>query len=220
MNIKEWVKANAKDGSNFAQFDELLAEYEVPNDIEEARAFVYKNKKLMSVFDDEVRVKIEAHDKKFAENNLPKILKEEREKIVKELNPEETPLEKRVREQDERIKAFENEKADGIRKASLRAKAQEIGFDPLLAEDFSVYGDDAVAKMARVKEYIDNASMSKVEAETKKRFGNTAPVGGNRQPASTAKEQLMKIYNERLAAGDVTGANLAYIQSTKVEQGA
>jgi hypothetical protein len=71
--------------------------------------------------------------------------------------------------------------------------------------------------MSKVKEYIDTASMSKVEAETKKRFGNTAPVGGNRQPASSAKEQLMKTYNERLASGDNAGANLAWLQAQKAE---
>ena len=217
MNIKEWVKANAKDGSNFAQFDELLAEYEVPTDIAEARAFVFKNKALMSVFDDEVRVKIEAHDKKFAENNLPKILKEEREKIVKELNPEETPKDKAFRELTERFNARENELAMEKRKAALRAKANEIGFDPQLAEEFAGFGDDAELKMSKVKEYIETASMSKIEAETKKRFGNTAPVGGNRQPASTAKEQLMKTYNEKLASGDQAGANMAWLQAQKAE---
>jgi hypothetical protein len=217
MTIKEWVKANAKDGSNFAEFDELLSAYEVPTDITEAKAFVYKNKALLSAFDDEVRVKIEAHDKKFTENNLPKILKEEREKLVKELNPEETPKDKAFRELTERFNTRENELDMEKRKAALRAKASEIGFDPQLAEEFAGFGDEAELKMSKVKEYIDTASMSKVEAETKKRFGNTAPVGGNRQPASSAKEQLMKTYNERLASGDNAGANLAWLQAQKAE---
>lgn len=178
MTVKEWVKANAKEGANFAEFDELLKSMEVPTDMTEAKAFVFKNKALLSAFDDEVRIKIEAHDAKFKETKLPDIIKIERENIMKELHPEETPLEKRVREQDERIKWFENEKQINARKEALRKKAAEIGFDPTIAETFAGFGDEAENQIVRINEYITNAAMSKLEAETKKRFNNPAPIYG------------------------------------------
>lgn len=193
--VKEWVKANAKDGSNFAEFEELLTAYEIPTGKDEARAFIYKNRSLLSAFDDEVRIKVEAHDAKFTETKLPEIMKQEKEKLMKELHPEETPLEKRVREQDEWIKASIKKDEDNARKDQLRKKAAEIGYDPIRAERYSAYGEDAETMLLQDHEYMTGFVKTKVEEETARRFSNKGPFG-NSSDNKTTLEVLKDKYRQ------------------------
>jgi len=179
MTVLEWIKANAKTDANIAEVEEMLEASKLPESKEAAWDFIQKNKVFKSALDAEISRATAAHDEKFMATKLPDIMKAEKEKLIKELHPEETPLEKRVREQDERIKAFENEKLDNSRKEVLRKKAVEIGFNPVRAERYSVYGDEAENVLVQDYEYMQTFVKENVEKEAKKRYGNgNIPQGG------------------------------------------
>lgn len=181
MTVLEWIKANAKTDANIAEVEEMLEASKLPDSKESAWDFIQKNKVFKSAMDAEVSRATAAHDEKFMATKFPDIMKAEKEKLMKELHPEETPLEKRVREQDERIKAFENKESENARKEVLRKKAVEIGFDPVRAERYSVFGDDAENVLLEDHTYMQSFVKTGIETEVKNRFGNgiVPKTGGN-----------------------------------------
>jgi len=178
MTVMEWIKANAKDGANLAEVEEMLDRSKLPETKEQAWDFIQKNQVFRSALDAEVSRATAAHDVKFMENKFPDILKAEREKLLKELNPQETPEKKEIREIREELAAAKREKEENARKDILRKKAAEIGFDPLRAEKYSVFGDNAEAQLLEDHQYMTGFVKTELEKETKKRFGNTTPAGG------------------------------------------
>lgn len=215
MNIKEWVKANAKDGSNFAEFDELLSAYEIPKGVKEAKAYIFKNKELLSAFDDEVRIKNEEHDERFIKTKLPDMLKSEREAIMKELNPEETPERKEIREMREELAKERNEKAFELRKNNLMKKAEQAGFDSSLAAELAVFGDDSEKKLDFFVEKFNTNVNTKYEQMVKGKFGNSAPkLGGgiNKGLSNMTQDEVM----EYAKTGDAQKAEvLAFLKQPK-----
>lgn len=75
------------------------------------------------------------------EKSLPKILEEEREKIRKELNPDEDPLQKRVRELERKLEAKERAEAREKLRNQVYKQANEKGL-PLDLLDFIVGNDE------------------------------------------------------------------------------
>ncbi len=149
---------------------------------------------------------VEAYQRNFKENKLPDILKEEREKLIAELNPKETPKDKELRELKEwRIKQELKEK-DNVLKTSLMSLGKEIGYDPIRAADFSIYGDEAEAKLKETATYIKETIQKKIEEEINTRLAGRPPTGGDKnikipedyKDCKTQEERIAWFKNQRL----------------------
>jgi len=214
LDIIEWIKANVKEGANVAEAEELVKDLDPLKNIttaESALAFIDRNSVFKSALDAETSRRVLKHDEKFQAEKLPEILKAERGKLEKELNPDLTPEQKRIAEleewqQDQLLTTGENQL-----KESLRAKAKEIGYDPLRAETLYIYGDNALKMLEEEKGYFDSKLKTELEAEIKTRFAPNVPDRGTRETAADLQTQ----YDEAIKAGEGSKAFMLKEQLAK-----
>lgn len=184
MNLIEWIKKNVKEGVNVTEAENLLQAENPLNKVqtkEEALRLIEDTPFFRSAFDSEISKKVEGALKKYEETKLPDIVKSREAEIRAELNPQETPEQKRIRELEEKIKQADNERQTESLKSSLRTKAKEIGMDPIKAERYAVYGDQAEKFMAEDFKMISEQVTIQLDGEIKKRYGGEAPKGQQRQ---------------------------------------
>ena len=212
-DLVSWAKANAKDGANVAEFEELVSKAAPPDDSLKAIEYIRAVPSLRSAYDAALNREFDRAVKKYEEEKLPEKEKELKEAIRRELNPTETPEQKENRELKEKIRKSDEKEALATKQNALRAKAKDYGVDPEVAADYARYGDDAEDILKRHAEW-HKKELDAVKAETARAtFGNKTPVnGGEFRPAS-----LMDEYNRRLASGDRDGANLVYLQMQKAK---
>lgn len=204
MTLTEWIKANVKDGVDVTEAEKLVADLNPLKDVktaDDALAFIKRNEVLVKALDAETARRVESHDKKYQEEKLPGLLEAEREKIRKELAPEETEEQKRIRALEEENKKMRDDQAKGQRKAKLRELAKESGFDPDLAEDFAVYGDDAEKYIEKHKKAAERRLEEQLSEELKKRGAAGHPRGGDVTPQNK-REELIQSYNELEKSND------------------
>lgn len=138
----------------------------------------------------------EAALKNFQEKKLPDILKAEREKLVKELHPEETPEQKRIRELEEKLSEKDRREAAENKKAALRKKAGELGYDITKAERLAALedADDVLADFA-----ADRAELLKKIEDLEKqiKFGARPPAGGGGSMDGDHDATYQKILREQ-----------------------
>jgi len=143
---------------------------------------------------------IEKHDEKFMKDKYPGLLKDAVDLRVKELNPEETPEQKRIRELEDKISASDNREASNTLKIELQKKAKEIGYTGDI-DLFMTLGDKAIETMeayhTKNTEYLA-AEKEKIQKEL---YGNNPPPPGT--PPEVPKDIDEKIREAR-AAGDAT----------------
>lgn len=189
--LTKWLTENVKPGTDIQAGLKLVPgnPMESVKTKEEALALIEKHPLFRAGLDYHTTTKIEKHDAKFAEEKLPGLLKAEAERIRKELNPEEDPKDKRIRELEEQNKARDAKEKQNELKAALRAKAGELKFDSALAEDYFLYGDQAAAKLEAAAKKFQAEVDARVDQITKERFGNTPPRSGDRTPAKTMKRE-------------------------------
>lgn len=209
MAILDWIKANAKEGANIAEAEELLGKstFDSIKSKEEAADFISKNSVFKSAFDSMVSTAVNNHDERFKSEKLPDLVKAEREKILKELNPEETPEQKRIRELEENLKARDAKDRESAIKAELRQKAQELGYDPLRAERFSAFGDKALDMLADESTYLSNLIDSKIKEGVKGVLLKDPPKGGRAPEGKLGLDDIEKLptREERLQALKANG---------------
>jgi hypothetical protein len=185
--LVEWAKANVREGANLAEFEELAGSLALPNTKEEAWNFITKNQTFKSAVDAEVSRATAAHDERFTKTKLPEIEKQLRDRLAKELNPEETPQDKKIRELSEKLEAKERSEQLANTRNLLMKKASEIGFDAEIAAELAVFGDEAEEKLSKVAERFTLAVKSRVEAEVKKRYGN------NKEPVTSKPLRVLSM---------------------------
>ena len=176
--LVSWAKANAKDGVNVAEFEELVSKAAPPDDAKQAVEYIRAIPALRSAFDAALNKEFDRATEKYEKERLPEKEKEMRESIRKELNPDETKEQKEIRELREKLEAKEKHEALTERKEALRAKAKEYGVDPDIAADYAMYGDDAENILKRHAEW-HKKELDAVKAESAKAaYGNKTPTGG------------------------------------------
>lgn len=175
MTLMEWIEKNAAEGANLEEAKKLVEGANLPQSKEEAAKLVEDNQYIKSELDSRVSKSVENATERFKENKLPDILKEEREKIRQELNPEETEEQKRIRELQEKVQSFETEKQREQRKAQLREKAKELGYDPLKAERYVAFGDDADKMLEQDAKEFQSTIDTKVNEYIKQKYGGKPP---------------------------------------------
>ena len=206
-----WLKENLKDGVNFDEAKTLVDEL-IPQSKEDAEKLIDSNKALKSEIDSRISRSVDNALERYREKKEPELEKTIRERVQKELNPEETPEQKRIRELEEKLNTVERREQLETRRAGLRKKAAEIGYDPLMAEQFAAFGDDAESALIKNHEYIQGFIKTGLETETKKRFGGQPPAGSSKTVGISDNDKMIKEYNSLLEQGNAVGANLVYLQ--------
>lgn len=177
QDLIEWIKANAKEGADLKEATKLIDSYaEVTPD---RAAELVRDKEVRRLIDAEISRAVERHDERFREEKLPKILDEERGKIRAELNPEETPEQKRIRELEERIAKQDAERQRIERRDALRKKFGELGGNEigLSPEDIEPF-----AGLENADEFLESfigrakeAFTTNLDAKLKERYAGKAP---------------------------------------------
>lgn len=130
-------------------------------------------KQNIALFDKVVAGPIATREKNLRENEFPKLIEAERERIKKEYAPkEETPEQKRLRELEDKLAAKEAKEQEFERRNILRSKYKETA--PDVAEQLYKLDDDSVDS---VLDYIGKLKSQIDELEKKNRFGSKAPAG-------------------------------------------
>jgi hypothetical protein len=201
MTILEWIKANAKEGANVAEAEELVQKstFDSITSKEQAMEFIDKNTTFRSAVDSLISTAVNRHDEKFQSEKLPVLQQQLRDELAKELNPDETPEQKRIRELEERLQESDRRDAENALKAKLRTKASELKFDPELASKLSKYGDESVTLL----ESFANYNKGIVEAE-KDRLMNDALRGKPPKSVSSTTEEITPESIESMSEADIS----------------
>lgn len=182
-DLIEWIKANAKDDADINEATQLIDSYAEVTP-ERAQELV-KDKEVRRVLDAEISRAVERHDERFREEKLPKLIEEERDKIRREVNPEETPEQKAVRELQEKLAAMESEKSKVDRREQLRRKAKELGVEDigLTADDLDPFvelGDKAPDVLESFINRTKEAWTESLDKKVKERYsGGKPPASGD-----------------------------------------
>lgn len=199
-----WAKYNAKEGTNVAEFEELVSKAAPPSDTEQAMEYIRRIPSLKNALNSELNKEFIRATEKYEKEKLPEKEKELREAIRKELNPDETPEQKQIRELREKLEAKERAEAISERKEALRAKAKDYGIDPEVAADYASYGDDAENFLKRHAEW-HKKELDAVKAESAKAtYGNRTPSGSggvNSMPISEFQKLDGKTRSAFMAGG-------------------
>ena len=155
MTILEWIKSNAVEGANIAEAEELVLKstFDGITTKEQAIDFIGRNGTFTSAVDSLISTAVNRHDEKFNTDKLPALEQTIRDKVIAELNPDETPEQKRIRELEEKLSSSERRDAENALKAKLRGKANELGYDTEIAARLSSYGDDAIELLETIHGY-------------------------------------------------------------------
>lgn len=162
-DVKQWVEKNVTED---AKLDEFVAMLPQP-------AELAKHPEIKPLFDSAVTSAVNNHDRRFKEEKLPEILKQEREAIRKELNPEETPQEKRIAELEEQqrqsaLREKTVERRDALRRRHKELDLGSIGLGPEHIEPFVVLGDDAEPTVEAFAGVLKKQFNDAVNAEVQK----------------------------------------------------
>jgi hypothetical protein len=184
----DWMKANAKEGADLEALATMVPSWDD----------IAKAPELKPHLDRYATKAIETHDARFQSEKLPEILKNERDKIRAELNPEETPEQKRIRELEERLQKADADNRTRERRDILRKKAQELGIGDigLSAEDiepFVMLGDDAPAVTEALIGKLRESMTKTLDAKLKEKYAGPAPEKGSEPEGNQATlEERMK----------------------------
>lgn len=147
---------------------------------------------------------VEAYQRNFAERKLPEILRAEREKVIKELNPEETAERKEIRELREENAARKAKEQALERKEALRAKYKDVDPD-LAARLFTLDDTDIDAIIMGVSTYKRQVS----DLEQKVKYGKSPPPGGGGSGKLMPVAEFQKLDARARAAFMASGGQLA-----------
>jgi len=180
--ILDWVKDNAKDGANLAEFEDILSGKTIDSidSKEKALKLFYENKLMKAAFDSEISKKVQNHDDRFREEKLPGLLEAERERLRSELNPQETPEQREMRELRSEMAKIKAERDMATLKDKLRARAKDLNYDPERAAKLAIIGDfdKANSMMEEQAEYLKTALDTERTKIVNQRLGGEAPTGG------------------------------------------
>ena len=185
------------------QFSEIAKGY-IKTDPELVSEFVKSNQ---SLYDKLLEKPLKTREQNLRDIEFPRMLKEEREKLLSEINPQETPIERKVRELEEKLAEKERKEAEYERKSFLREQYKDIA--PNVAEKLYKLDDESVNA---VIDYIEQLKAEVDELKKSQKYVGAAPTGGGQGTsldfASMAIDEVTafvkkspensKVYNEWL----------------------
>jgi len=171
-------------------------------------------KKLsQSLFDSRVNSAVKTHDEKFTKEKLPGLIEAERELIRKELAVKETPEQKTLREQSERITKLENDnKRKDIKAEALQQMTKaKLPFADQIDTFLSDTLDDTLRKINSFAESFNTAvsAAAKELVKTENGWEPSGDRGGNPVPLETQLEAARKAGNllEQIKLTDLINAD-------------
>lgn len=203
------IKANLKDGADIAAIETLAKGLDVlagVKTVEEAKEFIAKTGILKSATDSLVSIAVKSHDDKFTAEKLPELLKVEREKTIKEVNPEESKEQKTIREQKERIDALETTGKRSELKTTLLSQAKELGYSGNV-DLFLGHGDKAADFLKAESKRFKTAVDERVSSDIKKLYGDTKPKTSEVDPAKS----MTRADYEAMSPNDQANVNFSEI---------
>lgn len=145
-------------------------------DVDSAVSFMDSNDLLKRAKDKVAQQAAEANKRRFEEERLPELRKQMRDELAKELNPEETPEQKRLRELEEQIAERDRREQLYKKREQLRAKGKELGFDEELAERFAyMQTDNPESELETFAERMQKLVESQTEQRVAERWPNRKP---------------------------------------------
>lgn len=177
-DLIDWIKSNAREGANIAEAEEMVNRIDLNKAItnkDQALDFMRGNDYFKSALDSETSKRVD----KFRDETMPLRLEEQkksmRDEILKELNPDETPEQKEIRELKEwKNQQLENQRREGV-KSELKEIAKKYGVNEKLAERYAYYGEEAKSMFESDAKLYQESFKSALDSEIKNRFGNQSP---------------------------------------------
>jgi hypothetical protein len=143
MSLIDEVKSYFKEDVDIGDIETKLSKYEDLSVVSKDNIIdvFKKHPDAFSALDSVVGTRAEKRLETYKEKELPNEWKSREEAIRAELNPKETPAEKRIRELEAKIEAQENKEKLSARQDELSVKAKDLGFEPLLARKLAKLED-------------------------------------------------------------------------------
>lgn len=190
--LLDWIKANSRDGANFAEVEELIMQGSIEGISTKERALeLLKDQKyLKAAYDSEISKKIENHDNRFREEKLPSLLEAERERLRAELNPQETPEQKQLRAMQEKIDSMTAKENKFELEKRLRSKAKELDYDPERATRFAALGENAETFLSEEAGFYKQALEAQREKLVNGALGGNPPAGGESISADLTEAKI------------------------------
>ena len=201
----ELIKINLIEGANLAEIEEAVLKDSIAGLTKERLADMFAKPARHSIFesikDSLVSKGVESYKENFEKDGKPLLEKEIRDRLEKELNPDLTPQDKRLKELEDKLAEKDKAEQTSSLKALLRRKAKELDYDQSKAERFAMYGDEKQALTALELDAgeFKEAVKLRVEELTKSQFTKSPPRGGDPVEA----EALTVKYAEAQKAGNV-----------------
>ena len=219
--IADYVKENFTpvDGIDLSEVEKLESELDPLKGLttpDQALDFMGRNPLFEKALKKHETTSIEKHDEKFMKDNYPGLLKDAVDARIKELNPDETPQDKRIRELEDNATARDKIDATKDLKIELAAKAKEISYTGDI-DLFMQLGDKALETMeAYHKKNTDYLEAEKTKIQ-KELYGDNVPP--KHTPPEVPKDIDEEIREARAAGNASRALNLQMKkQNTKSQQ--
>jgi hypothetical protein len=171
---------------DFKKATETLLSGYVKNDEESLINTVKANQ---AIFDKITAGPMDSRLNNWKEKELPKLLKEEQEKIRKELSPKpETETEKKMRKLTEKLEAKEQKEAEYERRAALEDKYKEV--EPQIAGQMYLLEDTAIDAVMKT---IGDLKKENEELKKVVKYGSKPPAGGNGNTTTISRADFNKL---------------------------
>lgn len=172
------IKAIAKDGADLSAIEGQIAKLNPLSGLqskEEAWEVIKSNPYMLSAFDSEQSKRAEKVLDNFRNGKMKEEMSEVEKRIRAELNPEESDADKQLREVREQLKAMQQEKELSLLQDQLSNKAKEMGFDPIRARSFAVYGEKAFDTLEDFAKWQNGIIEERLSSELKGNFTQRQP---------------------------------------------
>ncbi len=189
--IKEAISKIAAEGADLTAIEESMKGYVKDplasiDDKDKATEFIRSNPYLNSAYDSGISKGVEANRVKLEADNATALelkISEARQKIIAELNPEETKADKLEREFNDYKAGIEAEKKRGALEKEListfdKIKASDLGFR---AEDVAVFadmGEKGVEQFVKLNDRLSEIVKSRVDEAVKGKYVVDTPETG------------------------------------------
>ncbi|MCP4324542.1 MAG: hypothetical protein GY787_22320 [Alteromonadales bacterium] len=189
--IKEAISKIAVEGADLTAIEESMKGYvkdplATIDDKDKATEFIRSNPYLNSAYDSGISKGVEANRVKLEADNATALelkISEARQKIIAELNPEETPTDKRIRELEERLKEGEQKDKRRSLEAEListfdKIKASDLGFK---AEDVTLFadmGEKGIEQFVKLNDRLSEIVKARVDEAVKGKYVVDTPETG------------------------------------------
>jgi hypothetical protein len=185
MSLIDDIKAVAKEDADLSGIESQIGGYINSNDVttDNFIEIAKKHPKLLSAFDSQVSKRVESGVNNFKEKDMVSLLKSREEEIRAEINPKETPEQKKVRELTDKITAMESKEKLSMLQSELSLKAKELGFDTIKAKDYAIYGDRAMDRLEADAEWFKSELETRLSSEIKEKYSKTVPKSRVLDPA-------------------------------------